>query len=125
MNQEQHAYSDITRQKVQMTISFSLNQHDFPPLSNVCLPILSNVSGSTTRFYQRKPLSNVKHVSVHVSPVCVTSVSELVKPLNVSKPVCYSNATKRNVWNASSVSKPLSFSNSTFKPVSNFSDFQC
>ena len=106
-----------------MTISFSLNEHDVPPLSNACLPILSNFSGSITRFYQRKPLSNVKHVNVHVSPVWVTSVSELVKPLNVRKPVPYNNATKRNVCNASSVGKPLSLSNSTSKPVSNFSDF--
>ena len=40
------SYSDITRQKVQSNISFSLNEHDFPPLSNVCQPILSNVSES-------------------------------------------------------------------------------
>ena len=60
------SYSDITRQKVQ-SISFSLNEHDFPTLSNVCQPILSNVSES--RLYQRKPNCNVKLVSVHVSPV--------------------------------------------------------
>ena len=102
------SYSDITRQKVQSTISFSLNEHDFPPLSNVCQPILSNVSES--RLYQRKPASNVNLVSVRVSPVYVSSVSELVKPLNISKPFCSSNATKRNICNASSVSqliKPL------------------
>ena len=40
------SYSDITRQKVQSNISFSLNEHDFPPLSNVCQHILSNVSES-------------------------------------------------------------------------------
>ena len=40
------SYSDITRQKVQSTISFSLNEHDFPPLSNAWQPILSNVSES-------------------------------------------------------------------------------
>ena len=59
----------------------------------------------------------MKLVSVHVSPVYASSVSELVKPLNVSKPVCYSNATKRNACNGSSVSqriKPLNVS----KPVS-------
>ena len=108
------SYSDITRQKVQSTISFSLNEHDFPPVSNVCQPILSNVS--ELRLHQRKPASNVKLVSVHVSPVYAGSISELVKPLSVSKPVCCSNATKRNVCNASGVSqliKPLNVS----KPV--------
>ena len=54
------SYSDITRQKVQSTVSFSLNEHDFPTLSNVCQPILSNVSES--RLHQRKPASNVKLV---------------------------------------------------------------
>ena len=52
--------SDITRQKVKSTISFSLIEHDFPPLSNVSQPILSNVSES--RLHQRKPASNVKLV---------------------------------------------------------------
>ena len=83
----------------------------FPPLSNVCQPILSNVSES--RLYQRKLASNVKLVSVHVSPVYASSVSELVKSLNNSKPVCSSNATQLNVCNASSVSqviKPLNIS---------------
>ena len=124
------SYSDITREKVQSTISFLLNEHDFPPLSNVCQPILSNVSES--RLYQRKPASNVKLVSVHVSPVCAgsvkpvcssnatqrnvfnaSSVSQFIKPLNVSKPVCSSKETKRNVCNANSVSqftKPLDVS---------------
>ena len=108
------SYSDITRQKVQSTISFLFNEHDIPPLSNVCQPILPNVSES--RLYQRKPASNVKLVSVHVSPVYASIVSELVKPLNDSKPVCSSNATQRNICNASSVSqliKPLNVS----KPV--------
>ena len=36
--------SDITRQKVQSPIYFSLNEHNFPALSNVCQEILSNVS---------------------------------------------------------------------------------
>ena len=30
------SHSDITRQNVQSTISFSLNEHDFPPLYNDC-----------------------------------------------------------------------------------------
>ena len=54
------SYSVITRQNVQ-SISSSLNERHFPPLLNVCQPILSNVSGS--RLYQRKAASNVKHVS--------------------------------------------------------------
>ena len=38
------SYSGITRQKAQNAISFSLNDHNFPPLSNICQPILSNVT---------------------------------------------------------------------------------
>ena len=105
------SYSDITRQKVQSTISFLLNEHDFPPLSNVCQPILSNVSES--RLHQCKSATNVKLVSVHVSPANASSVSEVVKPLNNNKPVCSSSATQCNVCNASSVSqliKPLNVS---------------
>ena len=67
------SYSDITRQKVQFTISSSLNEHDFPPLSNIYQPILFNFSES--RLHQHKPASNVKLVSVHVSPVYACSVS--------------------------------------------------
>ena len=99
-----------------------LNEQDFPPLSSVCQPILSNVSES--RLYQCKPASNVKLVSVHISPVYASSVSELVKPLNNSKPVCSSNATQRNVCNASSVSqliKPLNVS----KPVCSGKETKC
>ena len=121
------SYSDITRQKVQSTISFLLNEHDFPPLSNVYQAILSNVSES--RLYQRKPGSNVKLVSVHVSPVYASSVSELVKPLNYSKPVCSSNATQRNVCNYSSViqlTKPLNISKPVlFNNVCNVRNVSC
>ena len=78
-------HSDITRQKVQSNISFLLNEHNFPPLSIVCQPILSNVSESP--LCQGKPASNVKVVSVHLSPIYG------------SKPVCSSNATKHNVCN--------------------------
>ena len=59
------SYSDITRQKVQFNISFSLNEHNVPLLSNVCQPILSNVSELC--LYQRKPASNVNVASVHLS----------------------------------------------------------
>ena len=55
--------------------------------------------------YQRKPTSNVKLVTVCKSPVYARSVSELIKPLDISYPVCSSNATKRNVCNVSSVSQ--------------------
>ena len=92
------SYSDITRKKVK-----------WARLSTICQPILSNVSES--RLHQRKPGSNVKLVSVDVSPVCASSVSELIKQLNIGKPVCSGNATKRNVCNASSIiqliKKPL------------------
>ena len=94
------SYSDITRQKVQSNIPFLFNEHDFPPSSNVYQPNLLNAS--EPRLYQCKPASNVNVVSVHLSPVCG------------SKPVCSSNATKRNV-NVSSVSqliKPLNVSKS-------------
>ena len=77
------SYSDTTRQNVQSTISFSLNEHIFPLLSNVCQPVLSNVSESC--LHQRKSTSNVKLGSVHVSFVSASSVSELIKSLNISK----------------------------------------
>ena len=85
-------------------------------MSNVCPSILFNVSESITGLFQRKPVSNVKHVSVQVSPVYARSVSEVVKPLNVSKPVSSSNATKRNDCNASSVSRLIKLLNFS-KPV--------
>ena len=40
------SYSDITRQKVQSTISFSLHEYDFPPLMSVslfCLMLVNHV----------------------------------------------------------------------------------
>ena len=70
----------------------------------------------------------MKYVSVHVSSVYTSSACELMKPLNVSKPVCSSNATKPNVCNTSSsselikllkVSKPVSSSNATKCKVCN------
>ena len=51
-----------------------------------------------------------------LSPIYASSVSELITPLNISKHVCSSNATKCNVCNASSISqliRPLNVS----KPV--------
>ena len=69
---------------------------------------MSNVSES--RLYQCKPASNLKLVSVHVRLVYTSSVSELVKSLNVSKLFYSRNATKHNVCKVRSVSqlvKPL------------------
>ena len=86
-----------------------LNEHDIPLLSNVCQSILPHVSESC--LYQGKPASNVKLVSVHVSPIYTSSVSELVKPLNISKLVYSSNATQHNVCNASNVSKLIKLLN--------------
>ena len=86
------------------------------PLSNVCQPILSIDSGSATRSYQRKPGNNMKHVSVHVSVIYVRSVSKLINPLNVRKPVCSSKTTESNACNASSPGqflKPLNVCNTS------------
>ena len=58
----------------------------------------------------------MKLVSVHVSPVYDSSVIELVKPISVSKPVCSSNSSKRNVCNASNVSQRIKSLNVS-KPV--------
>ena len=55
-------------------ISFLLNNHDLPPLSNVYQPILPNVSRSITHLNQSKPVPNEKHVSVHVRPVYVSGL---------------------------------------------------
>ena len=79
------SYSDITRLKVQTTVSFLLNEHNFPPLSNVCHPFWSDVSGSC--LFQCKTASNVKHLSVHANPANTSSVSKLMKSLNISNPV--------------------------------------
>ena len=68
-------------------------------LSNVCQSILSNVGGPVTRSHQRKPVHNVKRISVHLSAIYASSVSSS----SVRKPVYSSNATKRNVCNASNV----------------------
>ena len=97
------SYSNITRQKVQSTISFLLNEHNFPTFSNVSQAVLFNFNESG--LYQCKPASNVKLVSVHVSPVSASSVSELAKSLKFSKPVCSSNAIECNICNTSNVSQ--------------------
>ena len=90
---------------------------------------MSNFSGS--RLYQHKAASNVKHVSIHASLLYTSSVNELVKPLNISKPVCCSNATKCYVCNTGSVgqfikpfdvSKPVCADNATERNVCNTSN---
>ena len=99
---KRYLYSDNCKNKVLVHSpyskncnSFSLNERNFPRLSNVFQPISSNIS--ELRLHQRKPDCNVKLISVHVSPVYASSVSELVKPLKISKRVCSSNSRKRNV----------------------------
>ena len=78
-------YSDVSKQSVLATISFSFKEDDFPPLTNVFRPVsksvaarsivvLSNVSGHVKRFYQYKPV----------------------------KAVCSSNVSKQNACNVSS-----------------------
>ena len=90
---------------------------------------MSNFSGS--RLYQHKAASNVKHVSIHASLLYTSSVTELVKPLNISKPVCCSNASKCYVCNTGSVSqfikpfnvsKPVCADNATKRNVCNTSN---
>ena len=99
--------------KFKLLFFFFLNEHNVPPLSNVCHPFWSDVSGC---LFQCKAASNVKHVSVHANPANTSSVSKLMKSLNISNPVP-GTATKRNVCNASTVSqfiKPLNVSKSVY-----------
>ena len=126
-------YSDISKQSVPATISFSFKEDDFPPLTNGCRPasksgncsnhvtarsivFWSNVSGHVKRLYQCKPFKAVCSSNVSKQNACnVSSVSKLVKPLTVSKPVCSTVESKSNICNASIVSqhvKPLNVSKS-------------
>ena len=63
-------YSDVSKQSVPATISFSFKEDDFPPLTSVFRPVSksvaarsivvsSNVSGHLKRFYQYKPVKAV------------------------------------------------------------------
>ena len=79
-----------------------LNEHEFPPLSNACQRILSNISQS--RFINMNLLVIRNLLMSTLSPIYAGSVSEFVTPLNISKPVFTSIATKCDVCNASSVS---------------------
>ena len=103
-------YSDIIRQKAQSTISFLSNEHNVPPLPNVCPSILSNVCDS--RLYQHKlACNNVKLVNVHASPIYTSSVGQLIKPSTASKLVLSNNVC--NVHNVSSISQILKTFNAT------------
>ena len=130
---QKNFYSDIPKQSVPASISFSFKEDDFPPLTNVCrsvsksgnfsnhvtarsIVVSSNVSGHVKRLYQCKPVKAVCSSNVSKQNDCiVSSVSKLVKPLNVSKPVCSTIISKSNICNASIVSqhvKPLNVSKS-------------
>ena len=126
-------YSDVSKQSVPATISFSFKEDDFPPFTNVCRPVSksgncrdhvtarsivvwSNVSGHVKRLYQCKPVKAVCSSNVSKQNACnVISVSKLAKPLTVSKPVCSTIVSRSNICNASIVSqnvKPLNVSKS-------------
>ena len=68
-------YSDVSKQSIPATISFSFKEDHFPPLTNVCQPVsksgncgnhvaarsifvLSNVSRYVKRLYQCKPVKD-------------------------------------------------------------------
>ena len=126
-------YSDVSKQSITATISFSLKEDDFPPLTNVFQPasksgncsnhitariivLSSNVNGHVKRLYHYKPVkaacsSNVSKQNARN----VSSVSKFVKPLTVSKPVCSTIVSKSNISNSSIISqhvKPLYISKS-------------
>ena len=73
-------YSDVSKQSVPASISFSFKEDDFPPLNNVCRPVSksgncsnhviarsiavsSNVSGHVKRLYQCKDVKAVCSVN--------------------------------------------------------------
>ena len=116
-------YSDVSKQSVTATISFSFKEDDFPPLNNVFWPVSksrncsnhvaarsvivsSNVSGHIKRFYQCKPVKAVCSGNISKENTCnISSVSKLVKPLTVNKPVCSTIVSKSNICNASIISQ--------------------
>ena len=123
-------YIDVSKQSVPTTISFSFKEDDFPPVTNACRPvsksgnysnhvttrsvvISSNISGHVKRLYQCKLVKAV--CSSNISKQNAFSVSTLVEPLTVSKPVCSTIVSKSNICNASIVSqhvKPLNVTKS-------------
>ena len=116
-------YSDVSKQPVPITISFSFKEDDFPQLTNVCQPVSksgncsdhatarsivvsSNISGHIKRLYQCKLVKVVCSSNIRKRNACnVSSVRKLVKPLTVSKPVCstfvikreYCHSTRQNI----------------------------
>ena len=101
-----------TLQSAPATISFSFEEDDCPPLTNVSRPVSksgnfgnyvtargivfqSNVSGIVERLYQCKPVIVLCSSNVSKQNVCnVRSVCKLVEPLTVSKPVCSTIVSK-------------------------------
>ena len=99
-------YSDVSKQSVPATIFFSFKEDEFSPLTNVCRPVSkfgncsnhvaarsivvsSIVTGHVRRLYECKPVKAVCSSNISKQNTCnVSSVSKLVKPLTVSKPVC-------------------------------------
>ena len=121
-------YSDVSKQYVPGSISFSFMEDDFSPLTNVYRPVSksgncsihvtarsivvsSNVSRHVKLLYRCKPVKAACSRNVSKQNVCnVSSVSKLVKPLTVSKPVCSTIVSKSNICKVSLVSqhvKPL------------------
>ena len=97
-------YSNVARKSVPATISFSFKEDDFPSLTNAGWPVAK--SGNCSNHVTARSivvLSNVNEIVNHLcqvmsSNVCssnvgkqnacnVNSVSKLVEPLTVSKPV--------------------------------------
>ena len=104
-NNRKTLYSDVSRQSVPATTSFSFKEDDFPPLNNVCravskslncsdhvtsrrILVSSKVSGHVKRLHQCKPIKAVCSSNVSKQNACnVRSVRKLTKPSTVSKPV--------------------------------------
>ena len=105
-NNRKTLHSEVSKHSVPATISVSFKEDDFPPLTNVCrtvsisvncnnhvtsrsILISSYVSGHVKRLYHCKPVKIICFSNVSKQNACnVSSVSELVKSLTVSKPVC-------------------------------------
>ena len=115
-------YSNFSKkQSFPTAISFSFNEDDFPPLTNVTncsnhviarsIVVSSNISGTVKRLYQCKSVKTVCSSNASKQNVCnVSSVSKPVEPLTAIKPVCSTIVSKSNISNMSTVSqhvKPL------------------
>ena len=63
--------------------------------------VSSNVSGHVKRLHQCRSVKAACSCNASKQNVCiVSSVSKLVKPLTVSKPVCSTIVSKSNICNA-------------------------